>query len=193
MLQYLQDQLIAMNARDVQVRAELEADGSLFEGYHVRMEEVHRANAHQLRVIIEEYGWPDEELVGQEGAEAAWLIAQHSIAEPTFMRLCRGLLDVASQTDRVPRWQFAYIDDRIRVFEGKPQRFGTQHDLKPDGVVVSTLEDSAQVDTWRREVGLATISEAISRVQGGSLPSLEEYLTKQAEGNLWRRKVGWTP
>jgi hypothetical protein len=104
MIKIVQAQLLAMRARDEHVRAELAADGSLFEGYHPRMEEVHRANARELRSIIQEHGWPDEALIGPEGAEAAWLIAQHSIGEPDFMRNCRALLDEASSLGRVPRW-----------------------------------------------------------------------------------------
>ena len=64
-------------------------------------------------------------LVGEKGAKAAWRIALHSIAEPAFMRQCRDLLDAASQSGDAPRWQFAIIDDRIRVYEGLPQRYGT--------------------------------------------------------------------
>jgi hypothetical protein len=77
-LQAIRDQLLSMRARDEQVRGELMADGSLYEGYHPRMEEVHRANASALRSVIDMHGWPHAGLVGGEGAEAAWLIAQHS-------------------------------------------------------------------------------------------------------------------
>ncbi|MGY4768705.1 hypothetical protein ACXC9Q_17480 [Kribbella sp. CWNU-51] len=41
----LAQELLAMAAEDEAVRAELVADGSLFEGYHSRMAEVHRRNA----------------------------------------------------------------------------------------------------------------------------------------------------
>jgi hypothetical protein len=180
-----------MVARDAEVRAELEAEGTLFDGYHPRMEEVHRENAAKLRAIMEEHGWPDEELVGAEGAEGAWLVAQHSIAEPNFMRHCRTLVDDASSIGLVPRWQFAYLDDRICVFEGKAQRFGTQFDLKPDGPEINALEDSSQVDRLRHEVGLGPISEVLSRAQSNPLPSHEEYEAKKIAGNLWRRSVGW--
>ena len=82
MLHLLKEQLLAMKSRDEQTRAALEADGSLFEGYHPRMEAVHRTNASELRAIIEEHGWPSDAMVGPEGAEAAWLVLQHSIGEP---------------------------------------------------------------------------------------------------------------
>ena len=38
-------ELIALRDHDLAVRTELQADGSLFDGYHPRMEAVHRANA----------------------------------------------------------------------------------------------------------------------------------------------------
>ncbi len=191
MLHHLKDQLLGLQARDDLVRAELEADGTLFDGYHPRIEEVHRANAAQLRKVIEDHGWPAEALVGPEGAEAAWLVLQHAISEPGFMRYCRTLIDAASQVGQIPRWQFAYLDDRIRVFEGKPQRFGTQFDLKPDGPEISELEDPMQVDVWRREVGLGPVSEVLSRAEDLPRPSESEFQAKQAQGNVWRRKVGW--
>jgi hypothetical protein len=188
---HLKNQLLARAERDAEVREELEAAGLLSEGYHPRMEELHRENARQLRSIIAEHGWPHEELVGQEGAEAAWLIAQHSIGEPDFMRHCRELLDEASRMNHLPRWQFAYIDDRIRVFEGKAQRFGTQIDIKPSGAELNLLEDPTQVEVWRKEVGLGTVKSAVAKFRGSPRPSKEAYAAKQAEQSLWLRKVGW--
>ncbi len=71
----LRDELVAMDDHDQAVRAELAACGSLFNGYHPRMESVHRTNAARLRIIIAEYGWPGVLLVGERGASAAWRIA----------------------------------------------------------------------------------------------------------------------
>ncbi len=51
-------------------REELAADGSLFEGYHPRMEQVHRKNADRLRAIVQHHGWPGSNLVGEDGEEA---------------------------------------------------------------------------------------------------------------------------
>ena len=184
-------QLLAMQSRDEQVRAELAADGSLFEGYHPRMEDVHRANARALAALIDAHGWPTEALVGAEGAEAAWLVAQHAIGEPDFMRRCRALVDEASAAGRVPRWQFAYLDDRIRVFEGLPQRFGTQIDLGSDGAAPHDLEDALRVDTWRKEAGLPTLASALAKAQTDPRPTREEYDAKQAAGLRWRKQVGW--
>ena len=42
------------------------------------------ANTDRLRAITAEHGWPGRALVGEEGAEAAWLIAQHADQQLDF-------------------------------------------------------------------------------------------------------------
>jgi len=49
----LQDELLAMAEEDRRVRAELAADGSLFDGYHPKMQAVHDRNAARLTAVIE--------------------------------------------------------------------------------------------------------------------------------------------
>jgi hypothetical protein len=156
----LRDELLRMEAHDLAVRDELAADGSLFHGYHSRMAEVHDANAARLTEIIRTVGWPTESLVGTDGAHAAWLIAQHAINHPALMRECRGLLERASARGEVPRWQFEYIDDRIRVFEGRQQRYGSQKLEPPDDEPPMSDADRERFELererWRLRVGWAT-------------------------------------
>jgi hypothetical protein len=187
----IREQLLRMDALDQTVRGELAADGSLFKGYHPRMEAVHRANAEQLREIIKRVGWPGEKLVGKDGATAAWRVAQHAIGEPDFMRECRKLLDDASQRGDAPRWQFAMIDDRIRAFEGRPQRYGTQLRDTVNGVAPYPLEDVKQVEKWRQEVGLPPLGELLSGLRETPPPTADEIVEQEAAELAWRRKVGW--
>jgi hypothetical protein len=81
-----------MKTEDLRLRDELARDGSLFDGYHPRMEELHKRNAKRLREIIAEHGWPGHSLVGEEATDAAWTIVQHDIGEPEFMRSMLELL-----------------------------------------------------------------------------------------------------
>jgi uncharacterized protein DUF6624 len=189
--QSVRDVLIAMDSRDQAVRAQLAADGSLFEGYHPRMAEVHRANAARLREIIAQFGWPGHGLVGEEGAHAAWRIAQHAIGEPGFMRQCRDLLERAAAAADVPHWQFAFIDDRIRVFEGRPQRYGTQLRGGPNGLEPCPLEDAARVEGLRRELGLPSLAEIVSRARANAPSPARDQAAKDAAELAWRRSVGW--
>jgi uncharacterized protein DUF6624 len=153
----LRDELLQMEADDLAVRAELARDGSLFGGYHPRMAMVHDTNAKRLGEMVREFGWPTASLVGEDGSHAAWLVAQHAINHPQLMRECRSLLESASARGDVPRWQFEYLDDRIRVLEGRPQRYGTQKLEAPDDEPVMTAAElerfEAEREAWRRRVG----------------------------------------
>jgi hypothetical protein len=187
----LRDELLRMDARDQTVRAELAADGSLWKGYHPRMEAVHRENAARLREMIAKVGWPGQSLVGPDGAAAAWRIAQHAIGEPDFMRACLTLLDEATQRGDAPRWQFAMMDDRIRTFEGRPQRYGSQLRDTVNGLAPYPLEDVAQVEQWRQEVGLPKLGELLSGLREDPPPTAEEIAEREKEELAWRRRVGW--
>ncbi len=85
----LRRELTALREEDMRVRAELLAANELCGTYVPRMEAVHVKNAARLRELIERHGWPAEDIAGKDGAEAAWLIAQHAIGEPEFRR-CRS-------------------------------------------------------------------------------------------------------
>lgn len=186
------DRLLSMKEEDLQVRAELAADGSLFDGYHPRMEYVHRRNAAQLRQIIDEHGWPCEPLVGEDGAEAAWLIAQHAIGEPVFQRLCLTLLKAAADVGEVPAWQPAYLEDRIRMFEGRPQIYGTQFDIGDDGLPTPCeIEEPESVDERRRAVGLEPLAEQIGRAERAAPPTPEVRAKRDREYQEWLRRTGW--
>lgn len=190
MNQTLRGELIRMDDHDQAVRAELAADGSLYDGYHPRMAAVHDANAARLRAIILEFGWPTERLVGTDGAKAAHRIAQHSINHPDFMRECRRLLDEASGRGDVPRSHFAYIDDRIRVYEGLPQRYGTQWRGGPAGLEPYPLEDAAHVDERRAALGLPSLASlrASTQKEPWDPDAARSY---EARELAWRRSVGW--
>jgi hypothetical protein len=123
----LREELLAMAAEDQRVRAELAADGSLFDGYHPRMAEVHRRNAARLTEILDLHGWPGRDLVGADGAAAAWLVLQHAIGDPPLMRRGLELLWRLAPGEIGPA-RLAMLEDRVRAFEGRPQRYGTQYD-----------------------------------------------------------------
>ena len=183
--------LLEMEARDQALRAELTASRELDERYHPRLEELHRAHASRLRQMIAVFGWPGFTLVGEKGAQAAWRIALHSISEPAFMRQCRDLIDIASHAGDVPRWQFAIIDDRIRVYEGKPQRYGTQLRSGPNGLEPHPLENESRVNSMRMQAGLPPLAQTLAKARAQPQPSAEQSAKLEAGELEFRRAVGW--
>jgi len=180
-----------MEARDQALRAELTAAGALNVSYNPKLEELHRAHSSRLRQIIAVFGWPGFTLVGEKGAQAAWRIALHSISEPPFMRQCRDLLDAASQNRDVPRWQFAIIDDRIRVYEGKPQRYGTQLRHGPQGLEPHPLENEGRVNSMRMQAGLPPLAQTLAKARQQPQPPAADIASHEAAELEFRRSVGW--
>ena len=192
----LRTELIKMSVEDKRVREELAADGSLFEGYHPRMLEVHQRNGKRLEEVIDEYGWPGKSLVGQDGAEAAWLILQHDISNPALQRRCLALLEAAARAGEIPLWQPAYLLDRIRSNEGKPQVYGLQFDWDEHGEMSPLpIEDIEQVDERRAVVGLGPLKEEVRKRRVAVAQSKEQpptdWRVRQRAIEEWARSVGW--
>jgi hypothetical protein len=186
----LEKALLDMEARDQALRGELTAAGELDETYHPRLEELHRANAARLRQIIAVFGWPGIALVGEKGAKAAWRVALHSIAEPSFMRQCRDLIDRATEMGDAPRWQFAIIDDRIRVYEGRPQRYGTQLRMGPNGLEPHPIENQSRVNSMRMQAGLPPFAQTLAQARARAQPKIDHAAQEKAELEF-RRSAGW--
>jgi hypothetical protein len=186
----LRNQLLSLIEEDERVRTELAADGSLFEGYYPRMESVHRKNTAVLRTIIDQHGWPGFDLVDQDGEEAAWRIMQHSIGEPDFMRSALKLLKTAVENQQAPSWQIAYLEDRIRMFEGRLQLYGTSFDWDEQGQMspYPAIENPEQLNERRAEMGLPPL-------EPGKPPSDEkppaDLEARRRKMENWAKSVGW--
>jgi hypothetical protein len=188
----LRAELLALEAEDLRVRAELFQQGAPAQGYHPTMEAVHRTNAVRLREIIDHAGWPGRQLVGEDGARAAWLIAQHAIGEPDFQRRCLVLLKQSAARGDVPAHQPAYLEDRIRVFEGRGQLYGTQFEPDAEGnSVPSLIEDPEHLEERRRTVGLRPLADQPPQTSQSDANSPEIRQKVEREWEEWLRRVGW--
>ena len=66
------------------------------------MERADADNLPWIRQVIAEHGWPGRSDVGDDGAQAAWLLVQHADADPAFQRDCLGLLTAAVGQGEAP-------------------------------------------------------------------------------------------
>jgi hypothetical protein len=188
----LRDELLALEAEDDATRGRLAADGSLFGGYHPEMEAVHRRNAARLRDIVAEVGWPGRTLVGEDGASAAWRILQHAISEPELMRAMLPLVEAAAAAGEAAPAEVAMLVDRIRVFEGRPQRYGTQLDWDETGTAMVPMigvEDPDSVDARRASVGLPPIHWRQKPPPDEPPPA--DLAARAADFEAWLRRTGW--
>jgi hypothetical protein len=157
------------------------------------MEDVHRKNAARLRELIELYGWPAEDIAGRDGAEAAWLIAQHAVGEPDFQRRALALQSACLGEHRLPAWHAAYLEDRIAFHEGRPQRYGTQWVQDPaDGRFRPwSLADAEHVNALRGQVGLGPMPPIPEIGPELSLEQREEIERNNRWWQQWLIRSGW--
>lgn len=196
--QELAQELIALFAEDQRVRTRLAAEGSLFKGYNAAMREVHEGNARRLQEIVRAHGWPGLHLVGREGAEAAFRIAQHAIAMPQFQRRCLKLLQLAVSRGDADARHAAYLDDRIAFNERRPQKYGTQFDWGENGDMAPwRVDDPKAVERRRQALGMTPFAEHVIRVRDEWRQSKEraplDWHARQREIEAWARELGWLP
>jgi hypothetical protein len=188
--------LLEMVREDQAMRDELDREGTLFDGYHPRMEAVHRRNAEHLSGILAAHGWPGRSRVGEEGAAAAWLILQHAIGDPELMRRGLPLLTAAAARGDASAVHAAMLEDRIRTLEGRPQRYATQFDWDERGELGPLpIEDPARVEERRREVGLPPLAADLLRRREDMASGRErppaDWGARRRRLDDWLREAGW--
>jgi hypothetical protein len=106
--------------------------------------------------VLDDYEcWPGWGLVGHDGAEAAWLIAQWAIDDVGLQRRCLEMLEVAVACNDADPVHYAYLADRVRMNDGRDQLYGSQFVLGAQGELEAwPVDDLAAVDARRARLGL---------------------------------------
>jgi hypothetical protein len=156
-------ELLERYARDQAIRNEMISKGvtKIDASVAARMNEIDSANTARMKEIVKQYGWPGPELVGVDGTEAAFMLVQH--AEHQFQKEMLPLVEAAYRQKKLQGQDYALLLDRVLVAEGKPQVYGTQTKNfdKWNGhePTFQPIEDEANVDKRRAEVGLFSMAE----------------------------------
>jgi Family of unknown function (DUF6624) len=138
------------------------ADSASSATFMRRMAATDSADARALQGIVDRFGWPTRSLVGVDGAEAAFLIAQHN---PPLQPEARRLMRALPPAEYFPG-DWAMLDDRIRVHEGMPQRYGTQLSIRGgEAMTFDPIQDVAHLDQRRAAVGLPPVDTYMCLMQ----------------------------
>ena len=145
----LKQEILVMVEADQKMRKSHELDS-----------EVDKRNTERMKDIISQYGWPGKSLVGEEGANGAWLLIQHADHDAEFQKQALELLKEAVRKGEAKKRNEAYLTDRVRVNSGQPQVFGTQF-YKDEGGVFGPrpVEDQERIEGRRKEFDLGSFSE----------------------------------
>jgi len=154
----LRRELLEMGLEDQAVRHGLTPETFADTAFMRRMMRTDSALSIRLREIIASRGWPDANRLGNDAVHAAFLIVQHS-PFPELLRDALPYVEADVRAGRLDAQDYAALVDREREQRGQLQLYGTQYELI-DGVMVrSPVEDPANLERRRAELGLMPIAE----------------------------------
>ncbi len=192
----LAEELKRLAAADLTVRQRLLEAGELHRGYHPEMRAIHHQNGKRFEAILDEVNrWPGYRMVGTEGSEAAFLLVQHDIGNPKLIRRSRQLYaEAVKKADADPTY-LAKLEDRIRYFEGRLQRYGTHVGWNEAGEFGPwpPIENPNRVDEFRDALGLEPLADAITAAQAGKPASrpAADVLDEHQQARDFARQAGW--
>ena len=154
---YEDDQKYRKNSKDL-----LDKYGAFSEemqGIIKDMEALDKINQERIEVILNEYGYLGEKVIGYKENVTIFLVIQHASLD--FQLKYYPVMEEAVIMGNARSCDLAMLKDRILVKQGKEQVFGTQliYDENLKHYILEPLENAQEVDERRRGVGLAPMSE----------------------------------
>ena len=124
-----------------------------------------RANGLWLDALITRSHWPTTSLVGTDGVQAAWLIAQHADALPEVQQRALAAIKLALASGEGRAIDMAYLEDRIRKADGKPQVYATQVEYDSHGdATIPPVDDPTHLDERRASVGMMPMVKYLAQM-----------------------------
>ncbi len=190
------DIILKLKEDDLILRAQLLEKNELNGGYNRIMEEMHNRNAGILNDIMDEIGYPTIDKVGTAASDAAWMIIQHAIGQPDFMKKSLVLLEEAVEKDEANPLNLAYLKDRIATFQGDFQLYGSAYDWDENGELSpKPYDDIDKVNQRRKALNLNTVEEQTQimrdRIESENQKALADMADRKKRYDEWRKKVGW--
>lgn len=120
-----------------------------------------RDSINQIKIarIIEKKGYPGNKMVGNDLAGITFLVIQHAPLE--YQKKYMPVVWQAVHAGQLDKKYYAYLLDRVNMFEKKKQIYGTQVVFNQNikSLELYPVEDIQYVDERRKQVGLGPLKE----------------------------------
>lgn len=158
------DDLIKLHMADQELRQELAAKGQGDSALIRKIIAFDSSSTKRLKELLGSAAWFTKENVGRDGLEAAFIILQHS-PDHDFQKSCLSHIEKQAKNGDLSMQDFAMLLDRTLVSENKQQVYGTQIQLVNDEWVPYPIEDPANVDKRRSEIGLFSMEQYLTLIK----------------------------
>ncbi len=126
---------------------------------------INEGHAQAVRTFVSQYDFPTKSNASEKAYKAAVLVVLHS-GDVSMLDASIAAISEAS-SDQVDRKDIAFMTDRRLVLQGKPQRYGTQYMVGPDGAIdFIEIEDRSGLDARREELGMGPFAQYERYVRG---------------------------
>ena len=119
------------------------------------MERIDSNNLGLVQRMINEYGFWGKSLRTYMSRNAMWTILQHSSVLEEYL----NILKKAKERGEIDAIQFAFSEDRVLLEKFGYQKYGTQYQIIDNKVIFPNLQDTVNVDLFRKEIGLETLND----------------------------------
>lgn len=119
---------------------------------------VFTSNQIRAEEILNEFGYPGVDRVGEVGSSDYWVIVQHSDFIPDFQKRVLDQMEKEVKKDNADKSNFALLTDRYRLNTGQKQVYGSQVTYNEyEQAIPRPLKDSMNVNIRRAQMDLEPI------------------------------------
>jgi hypothetical protein len=146
----IKTELLAIRDRDQKTRTG--RDSAAFADY------IDSCNLVQVEKLIATCGWPGKSFVGANGNQTVFLVIQH--ADLATQEKYLPLMQKSVEEGESQMTDFALLQDRVLMRQGKKQIYGSQVVFnKEGGHEFYPIEDEKNVNVRRKKIGMQPLEE----------------------------------
>lgn len=118
----------------------------------------------KINLIYERFGYLGYDKVGIESSDKFYISIQHADNNVDFQKKMLKALKIEVDNKNASKSNYALLNDRIKINEGKKQDFGTQVTYRKNGQAFpkNGLADSLNVDQFRKEYNLGPLKNYLN-------------------------------
>lgn len=117
-----------------------------------------------MKELLGDAPWFTKDAIGSKGLHAAFMLVQHS-PDYEFQKRCLPHIEKQARSGDLSMQDYAMLLDRTLIHDNKPQIYGTQIQNVNDDWIPYPLEDSLNVDTRRKAIGLFPMSTYLELIR----------------------------